>query len=297
MAAGSWDTASVVDVIDALSYQANGIPAGDWRFYIKAIDSVRQYSTTAKTLNLTVTLDAGAFLLGTQAFDALGAPTLTSMTAYTARPDTKTYYATDFGDGIGYGHADTNNATGTFDDGTMESTVFAHPHTAGTSKYVTQSWDIGMSLTGNFTGSITYTVVSGSVSYWLETSPDDATWTQWTGGSAKTTCRYVRLRLEAATTSSTFIVESGPSARVDAYPREENGTIAATAGAAATVTFDNKYASAKSVQLTAKGSTSRQAIFDNVVLSTSGTNSFDVWLFNQAGTSISGDVSWLFQGI
>ena len=293
---GTWDDATVVDVVDALTYQATGIPAGDWKFHVKAIDSVRQYSTTSKTLNLTVTLDAGAFLLGTQAFDDLGAPTLTSMTAYTARPDAKTYYATDFGDGVGYGADNTNNSIGTFGD-SLVNTVFAHPHTAGTSKYVTQSWDMGQSLTGNFTGSITYTVVSGSVSYWLETSPDDATWTQWTGGSAKTTCRYVRLRLEAATTSSTFIVESGSWARVDAYPREENGTIAATAGVAATVTLDNKYASAKSVQLTAKGSTSRQAIFDNVVLSTSGTNSFDVWLFNQAGTSISGDVSWLFQGI
>ena len=294
LAAGSWATATLIDRIDGLTYQVTGAPAGDWRFYVKAIDSIGQYSTNARTLDLTVTLDSSAFLLGTKVFDDIGAPTLTSMTSYAARPDARTYYATDFGDGVGYGADNTNNSVGTFGD-SLVNTVFAHPHTAGTSKYVTPSWDIGQSLTGNFTGSITYADASGTASYWIETSPDDATWTQWVGGSAKTTCRYVRLRLE---TTGTMIVESGATARVDAYPREETGVVTTSASGASTVSLTFKYATYKSIQLTPKGSTGRQVVFDNPVLSLSGANSFDVYLFAADGTTqLADDVSWIFQGI
>ena len=296
---GSWETATVLEQIDALTYVANSVAAGTWRFYVKALDSVRQYSTTAAYKDLTVTVDSSAFLLDNKVFDAIGVPTLTSMTSYFLR-DGRTQYITDFADPTNYGYTNTNNATGLWTDDGRGSTVIADPHTAGTSKYVTQWWDMGQDLTGNIAGTITYTVTAGTVSYWLETATAagyPGTVTQWAGGTAKTTARYVRLRLEAATTSSTFMVESGASARVDAFPREEQGTVLTLASGAKTVTLSFKYTTVKSIQITVSGVVAGFAVYDNVVLHPTNPNTFDIYAFDAAGAQDDYTVSWVFKGI
>ena len=296
---GSWETATVLEQIDALTYVANSVAAGTWRFYVKALDSVRQYSTTAAYKDLTVTVDSSAFLLDNKVFDAIGVPTLTSMTSYFLR-DGRTQYITDFADPTNYGYTNTNNATGLWTDDGRGSTVIADPHTAGTSKYVTQWWDMGQDLTGNIAGTITYTVTAGTVSYWLETATAagyPGTVTQWAGGTAKTTARYVRLRLEAATTSSTFMVESGASARVDAFPREEQGTVLTLASGAKTVTLSFKYTTVKSIQITVSGVVAGFAVYDNVVLHLTNPNTFDIYAFDAAGAQDDYTVSWVFKGI
>lgn len=286
---GSWDTATVVTRVDALTHVAEGLPAGTWRFYVKAIDSVGQYSNNAAWLDVVITSDAGAFLVDSHTFTT---PTLANMTTLTDRFGAKTY-VTDFGDGLGYGADDTDDTVGTFGD-SLVNLPLATPHTAGTSSYTTESWDAGSSLTGNFTFLPTYTVLEGSVSVYVQTSPDNSTWTDWIGGSGKTTARYVRGKL---TTTGAMLVHHLPTARIDVVPRRETGTVTTSASAAVTVTLGSKYAAANSIQLTPTGTAARTAIYDNVVVSTTGTNSFDVYLFNSSGTKISGDVSWLFLGI
>lgn len=286
---GSWDTATLIDRIDALNKVAEGLPAGTWRFYVKAIDSVGNESSSAPTLDLTITLDGNSFLVAETTFES---PTLSNMTTLTDRFGVKTY-VTDFGDGLGYGADDTNNSTGTFGD-SLVNVPFASPHTAGTSSLTTESWDAGESLTGNWTFEVDYDDLAGTASVTIETSPDNSTWTSWPGGSGKTTARYARGKIS---TTGAMLVRDLPTARLDVVPREETGVITTSSSGASTVSLAGLYAAARSIQLTPKGTVSRQAVYDNVVLSLSSANSFDVYLFNSAGTQIAGDVSYVFQGI
>jgi Putative phage tail protein len=302
---GSFATATRIEQIDALTYAAVGIPEGTWRFYCAAIDSVGQYSASPKTIDLTVTIDSDAFRLDAKVFDTIGSPTLTNMTAYALRDGT-TQYITDFGNAISYGYTNTNDATGLWTDDGRGSTVLADPHTSGTSSYVTQWWDMGQDLTGNITATTDYTVITGSASYYLETATAagyPGTVTQHSGGVAKTTARYVRVRVEA-TTSSTFRVTSGASVRMDAYPREEQGSVltSATPGTPVTVTLAFKYTYVKAIQLTVGetgvGHTSAYAVYDNIVLHPTNDNTFDIYAFDGA-TNNQDDrtVSWVFKGI
>lgn len=298
---GTWATAKTIDVVDALAYEAPGVPAGPWRFYVKAIDSVRNESVNAKTLDLTVTLDSAAFVLGAKFFDELGPPTLLSMTPYNLRGNPITYYVSDFNDPISFGYTNQNNATGTFADDGLAATEWPRPHGAGVtgllSEYLTQTWDVGQAISGNFTGTIIFSNVGNIATAYIETSLDSATWTQAAGLSAKTTARFVRLRVTTAPNYGTMLVESGASVRIDAYPRTENGVITTNASGRTVVNLGYKYAAAKTIQLTPQGTASRSAVYDNIILSQVGANSFDVYLFNSAMAQISGVVSWVFQGV
>jgi predicted phage tail protein len=62
---GTWETAKMVDRVDALTLVSDQVPVGTWKFHVKALDSVGQYSATAATVNVTVTSDASAFLIDT----------------------------------------------------------------------------------------------------------------------------------------------------------------------------------------------------------------------------------------
>ena len=79
--------------------------------------------------------------------------------------------------------------------------------------------------------------------------------------------------------------------------RTENGVITTNAAGRSVVTLGYKYAAAKTIQLTPKGTASRSAVYDNIILSQSGANTFDVYLFNSAFAQISGEVAWVFQGV
>lgn len=59
---GNLQSAALLDRVDGLRLVTRDVPAGPWRFYIRAIDSVGQYSANAAVCDLTVTLDSNAFL-------------------------------------------------------------------------------------------------------------------------------------------------------------------------------------------------------------------------------------------
>jgi hypothetical protein len=286
---GSWATATLIDRADTLTYVASGIAAGTWRFYVKEIDSIGQYSANAKYVDVAVTLDAGAFLTDRHTFSS---PTLTSMTAYTRRPDAATYWVTDFGDGLGYGADNTDNSVGTFGD-SLVNTPFAHPHTAGTSSWQSEVWDTGQSLAGTWSFTPSVTDLSGTATIQVQTSPDNSNWTTHAEATAQTTARYVKGKVSG---TGTFVV-TNPVVRVEAFPREETGTVTTNASGATTVSLAGHYAAAKAIQLTANGTAARTAVYDNVVVHPTSTNSFDVYAFNSSGTQISCDVSWVFQGV
>lgn len=63
MTTDTWDDASIIDRVDALRLMSEEIPVGTWKFFVKALDSVQQYSVNAATVTLTVTNAANSFLV------------------------------------------------------------------------------------------------------------------------------------------------------------------------------------------------------------------------------------------
>ncbi len=59
----TWADATLLDRVDSLRVTTRDVPAGTWRFFVKAIDSVGQYSTNAAVKDLVVTLDTRAFFV------------------------------------------------------------------------------------------------------------------------------------------------------------------------------------------------------------------------------------------
>lgn len=298
---GSWDDAVFLDRVDGLTQVYNGLPAGAWVFYVSAIDSVRQYSPYPTTVNVTITLDTGDFLVSNHLFDNVNGKTLTNMTEVVFR-DGSRVYVTDFGDLINYGHTNINDAVGTFVDASgLVNEAFDTPHTPGTSEFITEAWDIGTVISGTVSFDAVFTVESGDVDVFIETkeSIGDA-WTVTAGSPAAiAACRYIRGRLSS---TGSFTVTESPSASISAKTKTENFTdLTSNANGPKTITLARVYTKAKSILVTAylpDPPAARTWAVDNVQLGGGvGDNTFDIYIFDAAGNQVASDFSVQFQGI
>lgn len=278
---GSWESATFIDRVDSLRARFKGLPVGTHRFYVKAIDSVPQYSATAAYVDITITSDANAFL---QALEFVS-PTLTNMIAYRVEGERWSRWITAF--------ADTWNTLFPSAMSTYTNPIASY-HTAGTSKFVGESQDVGSLITGAWSMSAQVTALSGTVVYSIETSPDNATWTPQAGISYTGAARYVRAVIE---TTGAMEILRPPVITLAAVTRKESGgPVTSSAGAATTISLAGKYAKAVRITVTPNGTTARMPTVDNVVLSLSGANSFDVYLFDAAGTQVASSFRWDFEG-
>ena len=289
--AGSYATATRIDDFDGSYREITTIPAGTWRFYLVALSRAGLESAVPLTRDITVTLDSNV-LITEHTFTT---PTLTNLTANQPDRTAPGWYITDFGDGIGFGHADTNNSTGTFAD--LATTVFAHPHTAGTSTFETESWDFGAITAGAWAIDVDVTDLAGTATVELRLSDNGSSWTDhaWTGTPVQASGRFLRARVS---TSGTMQVGQGARASVVvAKRRDPNGgkVVTTSASGPTTVTLAGKYVlGAPLVSL--RGSAAGSVRWDNLTLGT-GTNSFDIYAFDAGGSQIAADVAWTFEGI
>src|SRR5699024_4689495 len=53
-----WDTATIIDVVDSTNITVNELPLGDNTFLIKALDTVKNYSTNPAKVVITVSRPA-----------------------------------------------------------------------------------------------------------------------------------------------------------------------------------------------------------------------------------------------
>lgn len=282
---GTWDTATQIDRVDALRLTSDQIPVGDWTVYVKALDSVGQYSTSAATATVTVTSDASAFLVDSYESDT---PALTNMVAYTlARDDAHTYYVTDDG----------TVCTTLFPAGTMAgyTAALATYHNSVTSTWLGEAEDFGQLLGGQWTGTAAVEDVSGAHASYLGFSEDGSAWTYLTGLSHKQNARFARLKHEALTTATLRVTAPSQTIRLDAIPREEVGTGTSSASGPVTITLEKEYVAVKKLNITPEGTTARSATYDNVVVG--DPTSFDVYIFNDAGIKIASAFRYEFQGV
>lgn len=282
-----WAGTTLLDRVDSLRLQSDQIPTGTWTLHVKALDSVGQYSTAAATVNVTVTSDVSSFLVSS--YDQT-APTLTNMAEYAlARTDPNRYFVSE--DGV-------MAATKFPSTASSYGNVAATYHSSMTSTWLGESEDFGLDLGGNWTGSATVEDVSGThISYFgsaMAAAP--STWSYASGLSQKLNARFARLKHEALTTATMKVTIPTQSIRLDAIPREEVGTSTSSAAGPVTITLANVYVACKKLTITPQGTTARSATFDNIVLGVSSTT-FDVYVFNDAGTKIASNFRYEWQGV
>lgn len=286
---GTYAGATLIDLIDGLRNQTSVIPPGTWTLYVKAVDSVRQRSTNAATCNVTVTIDAAAFLVNTYNQTA---PTLSNMVEYRLAPtDSSRYFVTD--------------------DGTPMASIFTAPTLAGytnnlstyhppcTGEWTGEAEDFGQQLSGTWTGAYDTTVLSGSPVSHIELSATTAVWNTSPTSAAIGSARFARLRHETLGSDTLMVKIGTQQVRLDAIPRTELCNPATPAMSSATgpttITLANVYSAAKKITISPQGTAARSSTYDNVVMGS--PTHFDVYLFDSSGNKIASPFTWEFQGV
>lgn len=251
----AWANTLLLDRTDSLRLQSDQIPTGTWTLHVKALDSVQGYSVTAATCNVTVTSDAGSFLIAR--YDQ-SAPTMTNMAEYLlARDDANRYWVSEDAALWNTKYSSTLNTY---------SNVLATYHASMTSTWLGEAEDFGLLLGGNWTGTATVADVSGSHLSYLGNSLDGSTWAYPSGLSQKVNSRFARLKHEALTTATMLVTIPTQSIRIDAIPREEVGSGTSSAAGPVTITLETPYVAVKKLTITPQGTTARSATFDKVLI-------------------------------
>lgn len=282
-----WSTATLIDRVDGLRARFRGLPTGAWRFAVKAIDSVGNYSATATTVDITVTSDADAFLQDRE----FVSPVLTNMIEIPALEGVwKRRWVTSLA-------SDQWNTAIPNPVNSGANPVFSY-HASVSGRWEGESWDFGAVVTGDWTIVADVTVLSGTAIYEIEHSNDGSSWTPETGTSWKGAARFVRPVIRS-TTSSTLLLNSPPKMTLAAVTRRESsgGSVETSlASGPKTISLSGKYIKAVAINITPRGTAARIATVDNIVLSLTGANSFDVYIFDAAGAQVATDFSWDFEG-
>lgn len=289
---GSWATATFLDLVDGLRPQFRGLPVGTHRFYVKARDSVGQLSANAVYADVTITSDADAFLQSREFVN----PNLTgaNLAEY---PSVEGVWKKRWATSVA---SDSWNAVMP-DPLTSGANPVISYHANATSKFVGESWDLGAETVADWTLEATVTVLSGAVSYYIETSPDGSTWTRQPGLGWSGATRFIRPVIEALT-SSTFILEAPPKISFAAESRLESGVITTSASGGTLVDLSGAYAAVQDLQLTAINTTaSRTCVADRILVHpqagllckwdrpTAGSNNFAVDISYVAYVIVNGD--------
>ncbi|MEO8101942.1 MAG: hypothetical protein ABI790_05415, partial [Betaproteobacteria bacterium] len=261
-----------------------GLVTGTSRFYVMPIDSVPQYSANAAYVDITITSDSDAYL---QDFEFVN-PTGLALIAYQVDGERHQRWITN--------KSDTWDSLFTARMSDYTNPIATYTATGATTSFTSEAVDLGSLLTGDWTLTANTTFLSGSGSLALQTSPDGSAWTSraspYTGVS-----RYLRVYLSDAF-GGAFHVTAPPSISLAAVSRKESdGPVTSNAGSAKTISLAGKYFKVVRITITPRGTVARMSTLNNIVLSLSGANSFDVYLFDQAGTQVASDFNWDFEGV
>lgn len=254
---GTWESALLLDRVDGLNATFHGLPVGTHRFYGKAIDSVGLYSANAVVVDIDVTSDADAF---NQEHEFTN-PNLTGANLV-AIPPLEGVNTQRWATAIA---SDAWNSVMPNPLNSGLNPVISY-HASATSKFVGEVWDLGAEISGEWSLTAPATVVSGSVSNFIETSSDGSTWIRQPGLSWSGAARFVRPIIEALTTS-TFILEAPPKISVAAQSRSESGEVTTLASGGKLIALEGEYTSVQDLQGTAINTTSpRVIVFDRILL-------------------------------
>jgi len=282
----TWDDMALVDRFLGLRATVQDLAPGDYRFGVKALDSVGNYSANAAYITIAVTLDNRAFFVGQESVGlSAGDATNIFSASYLDGADED---FTEIGTAV-----DTlfSNAADTYTD-----PFFSYDNSAA-SEWISEVWDAGASYSGTWRADVSgVSAIAGTITGYLELADSPTgSWSSYSTLSVVAAARYARVRVTAASGSS-LLVATDPTVRLDVVAQEERGSITTSATAAATVTLGNSYTYAKSISLSADAAGTPEAlsaVFDNV----DPSSGFDVYCFDSSGAQVSRTVSWVFNGV
>ncbi|MFO1083113.1 MAG: phage tail protein [Reyranellaceae bacterium] len=138
----------------------------------------------------------------------------------------------------------------------------------------------------------------------MEKSTNGTSWTTVGTGQVQNVenFRYIRVTLDFTSTGGAFFQMKPFGLRIDAKEKTDTGTAAVLGAgdpgydaAGTPVAFAKSFGSIKSIQLTAAGTAQRTAVYSFA----GGANptGFKILLFDDAGTRVSGTVSWTARGV
>lgn len=148
------------------------------------------------------------------------------------------------------------------------------------------------------------------MTYTISTSPNGSTWTDFVGVTEVfgTSFRYVKVRAAVASSGGDDLVQlKALNIRLDVKLKNDAGNVAAvsTDNSAAitgagvggtTVLFNTAFIAITSITLSAQGTTAAYSPIYDFTGSTVNPIGFKVYLYNAAGTRVSGTVSWAAKG-
>ena len=289
---GSWAAATLLDRVAAPSvrYTTKVIPAGTWRIWIKGLDSLRsvtypygQESVNAAYVDVAVTSDANAFLAGEYSF--VTATTLTNMSAQRDGAGT-VYWVTD--DAITWSARLTANLS------TYTNAVWTYFSTL-TSTFGTDHHDFASSITGTWTGTVSYTDIAGTATKSLDLSLTDSGYTSNATLTAAVTARWAKA---ASTSTGTLRINALGDVKVVTVGRQETGSFTSSNVADTTVNLTGTYTKRVSLQITPSGAVFCVPFETSVSMNPASPNSFTAKCVDIANARVNAVVcTYTFQGV
>ena len=189
---GDVNSKEVVTRIDTRQFVATAIPPGTWDFLIKAVDNAGNQSTNATRVSgIVVTTSSGAFLLtsGSLPYSSQSNMTLSGID-----------WVTKMGSSW--------NATFTLPWNANYTSSFYSYGSGLATEWISDSLDAGAILTATWQITSHLEVVSGSPTIIIQTSDDDAIWTDHSGVlSVIATARYIRVKV-TGTSSDRYVIRA-----------------------------------------------------------------------------------------
>lgn len=296
----TWNTAAVIDPkISALSYQDKTCPAGTWRYFLRALDSVGNYTATALSLDVAVTLNPNlGFQLGnTPKWDTASGAIYTNM-GYSTN-------AQDFAHALcpidpSYTTLGTRFPGPTLGSGAGGTYTYLNLPAPATASCVSAPIDIGVVINGQWTLSYNWQKIgtgSASLAPKLLLSTDGATWTTYSAASVfSAAARYVKAQFDLSSSSpdTTYFIIQPIRVQIQASPRGESGE-AAVVGGSYPLTFTQTYVAINKVRLIEKyaGDTldPRKAVYDALTLT-----GMTIRLFDKNNATAAGTVKYEVEG-
>ncbi|MEM1142721.1 MAG: phage tail protein [Pseudomonadota bacterium] len=289
---GSWETAEALDIVDGLRLVTKDVPPSEnqpgavWRFYVKTIDSIRQRSTTAATVDISVTQDNDAFTAGT-----VSPITVTASSAFLHETvedltNGKTQLYVDGGQTWAdlFGAAPMSSFT---------QPLASYQTPPGTAEWYSEELALLTDRGGNWLAEAPSLVeFAGAATIEMGLRPDGGSY-GWGPLSQRLTARYAQVRVLSP---GLFKLElpSG-SIRADVIAVEEVGSDVSLASGGKTVSLSTEYAETRSVVITPEGTASRTAVVDNIIVG--GASSFDVYIFDANNNQVATPFRWTYKGV
>lgn len=287
---GDWDSATVLDIVDGLRLVTNEVPAGEWAFYVKTIDSIQQRSVGSASTTLTVTLDDDAFTAGTlqPLGGVFGAMANMHQSIERRGAEYSAYYAVS---GETWADLFGGAAMNTFTD-----PLASYQTLSAQSTYLSDVLDVVSDKSGNYSAGVDVNDFGNGITPEIGVQPDGGSYSYFSQLAVQATGRYARVRVQDS--ADPFVVYgAGGFVRADIVAKEETGTGTSAASGATTIALSKEYAAARSIIVMPEGTSARTWVWDNIQLDNGGVTTFDVYIFDSSGAQVATPFRWQWKGV